>query len=261
MLRRYFILVVGAIILLFVPIAVISPLRNATIRAVRPVGEFLTTHNLSVRNAWLNLTSINRTRDERNQLQQQVIALQQQVITSEDLKQENSDLRKELGVTGITQGLPKVFARVVLQGDNPLDYTFTVDVGKDQGVRVGQPAISQGILVGRVIDVRGQSAVVRATTSLQSRIQARLVPSQEKGFLVGTGNGIEIQDITQGLDIPTGTVVETSGLGGSLPQGILIGASDALLSAKSDLTQTFRVTQAIDPLRVQSLFILLTEQP
>jgi rod shape-determining protein MreC len=177
------------------------------------------------------------------------------------MQRENADLRKELGISGVTRDTPKTLTHIILQGDNPLDYTFTIDSGSAQGVKVGQPAVAQGVLIGRVIEVRSQTSIVRSVTSLQSRVQAWLATNQEKGFLVGTGNSVELQDITQGLDIPTGTTIETSGLGGTLPQGILIGSIESIKSAKSDLTQTFRVQLPIDPLSVQSLFILLTDQP
>jgi rod shape-determining protein MreC len=261
MFRRYLAFVLGAIILLFIPVAFVSPLRDAASRVIKPFGHFLTTRNVAIRNAWLNLTSIGSVRDEKNNLQQQVITLQQQLIDDEGLKQENADLRKQLGVTGVTKEMPKAFAHVILQGDNPLDYTFTIDIGHAQGVKVGQPAVAEGALIGRVIEVREQSAVVRAVTSLTSRVQVWLTSNQEKGFLVGTGSSAQLQEITQGIDIPAATVIETSGLGGSLPQGILVGSTGDVLSAKSDLTQTFRVQLPVDPVRLQSLFILLTDQP
>lgn len=259
--RRHLILLAAVVLLLFVPLVAIAPLRDATARLLHPIGVFLTERNQTIRNAWLNLRSIGAVHEERNQLQEQVIALQQKVIADDSLKQENNDLRQELGVTGVTRDTSKVFTHVVLQGDDPLDYAFTIDVGRAQGIQVGQPAVAQGVLIGRVSEVRERTAVVRAVTSLNSRVQAWLVPSQEKGFLVGTGNAVELQEITQGLDIPVGTVVATSGLGGSLPQGILIGSTDAVLSAKSSLTQTFRVTLPVSPQGIHSLFILLTDQP
>ncbi len=261
MLKRYLALLAGALVLLIIPVTISSTLRNAAIRGVKPLAEFLTSHNQSLRNTWDNLTNIGTIRDERTKLQQQVVDLQKQVINDETLQRENDDLRKELGVTGTTKDTPKVFARIVVQGDNPLDYTLTIDAGRAQGIQVGQPAVAQGSLIGLVIEVREQTAVVRAITSLQSRVQAWLTSNQEKGFLVGTGNGVELQYISQGLDVPNGTVVETSGLGGTLPQGILIGSVDSLTSAKSEATQTFKVQLPADPLSVQSLFILLTNQP
>ncbi|HSI21141.1 MAG TPA: rod shape-determining protein MreC [Verrucomicrobiae bacterium] len=261
MIRRYLFLLTFSILLLFVPIVAVGPLRNAAVRVVSPVARYLTDRNLTLQNWWLNLTSIDTIREDRNRLQQRVIDLQRQVIATESLQRENEDLRKELGVTTATREMPKVFTRIILQGDNPLDYTFTVDAGRAQGIRVGQPAIAQGSLIGRVIEVREQTAVIRSITSLQSKIQAWLTPTQEKGFLVGTGNGVILEDISQGVDIPQGAIVETSGLGGSLPQGILIGEVDSLQSAKSDLAQTFRVRLPLDPVRVQSLFITLIDQP
>jgi rod shape-determining protein MreC len=121
--------------------------------------------------------------------------------------------------------------------------------------------ISQGALIGRVTEVRSQSSVVRAITSLSSGIQARLTLNQEKGYLVGTGNGVVLKDISQGLAVESGSVVETSGLGGSLPQGILIGTIDSLQSAKSELSQTFRIALPVDPLNIQSVLILLSDVP
>jgi len=260
MLRRYLTLLVAVILLLFVPVAVSAPLRNAATRLVAPIGNAILSRSQGLRNSWLNLRELDTIRSDRTTLQQRVVSLEQQLIETENLRRENEALRKELGVTGVTHALPKVAGRVIVQGDNPLDYTLTIDVGSDQGVEVGQPAVAQGVLIGKVIAVRAQSSVVRTITSLESGIQAWLVINQEKGFVVGNGSGVVLQDISQGLDVPPGTIVETSGLGGSLPQGILIGEVDSLTSAKSTLSQTFRLKLPIDPLSVQSLFIILTDK-
>lgn len=261
MLRRYLFLLAGVIILLFLPVAISAPLRNGAAHLVAPLGNFLLNRSQGLRNSWLNLRELGTIREERTSLQQQVVSLEQQLIANEDLKRENDALRKELAVTGITHDLPKVAGRVIVQGDDPLDYTLTIDVGRDQGVKVGQPAIVQGTLIGEVIEVRSQSAVIRAITSLKSGVQAWLLSNQEKGFVVGTGSGAALQDISQGLEVPPGTIVQTSGLGGSLPQGILIGEVDALSSAKSTLAQTFHLKLPVDPLSLQSVFIVLTDQP
>jgi hypothetical protein len=58
MLKRYAAFIIGAVVLLFLPLAVIRPLRDLSVRAVRPIGHFLTTRNLAIRNFWLNLTTI-----------------------------------------------------------------------------------------------------------------------------------------------------------------------------------------------------------
>jgi rod shape-determining protein MreC len=232
------------------------------VHVLSPVGRFLIDRNQTLRNAWINLASLGSLREDRANLQSKVITLQQTVIDNQNLRNENDALRKELGVSGVTRDLPKVFAHIIVKGDdNLLDYSFTVDVGSKEGVRVGQPVISQGALIGRVTEVRSQSSVVRAITSLSSGIQARLTLNQEKGYLVGTGNGVVLKDISQGLAVESGSVVETSGLGGSLPQGILIGTIDSLQSAKSELSQTFRIALPVDPLNIQSVLILLSDVP
>jgi rod shape-determining protein MreC len=259
MLRRYITLFVLVAVLFFTPSQYLAPARDVAVGLVKPLASTLTERNQAAQNAWLNIKNLGEVRDERARLQAQVVNLQQQVVDNEELRQQNEALRAELGVSGATRDLPKVLANVSLQGDNPLDYTFTVNVGTSQGVRVGQPAISQGVLIGKVIEVRAHSAVVRVITSQQSGVQAWITDKEEKGYLVGTGNGLVLQEISQGVEILPGAIVATSGLGGSIPQDILIGEIESQTSAQSDPTQRFRVHLSVDPLRVQSLFILLTD--
>lgn len=261
MARRLAIIALILVAILALPLRLTDPIRNAAIRIIHPIGSYITQNNLRIRNTWLNLTSIGAVRDERNQLAARVVDLEQQVVTLENVQHENDSLQKELGVTGVTKDIPKVLGRVVIQGQNILDYTFTVDVGTAQGVRVGQPAVVQGALIGRVIEARTQSAVIRSITSTASGIQAWLSASREKGYLTGTGNGVVLSDISQGVSVPEGTVVETSGLGGTLPQGILIGTVTSLDSAQSEGSQRFRIATPIDPATVESVLILLTDAP
>jgi rod shape-determining protein MreC len=260
MLRRYLLLVAIALIVFFLPSHYVAPARDAAVSAVRPLTTALTERNQTIQNAWLNLRNLGELRAERAQLQAQVVALQQQVVDTEELRQQNASLREELGVTGVTSELPKVLASVSLQGDNPLDFTFTINVGEAQGVRLGQPAVSGGVLIGKVIEVRPHSSVVRIITSQRSGVQAWVAEQEEKGFLIGTGNGLVLSELSQGMEIQPGSVVATSGLGGSLPQGILIGEIESKVSAASDPTQRFSVKLPVDPLRVKTLFIILTDQ-
>jgi rod shape-determining protein MreC len=259
MVRRFLTYLAIVILLFFVPLTIVKTLRGTADGAISPIGSWLTSEGISIRNFFMNLMQIGKLREERAALQQNIVDLQQKLIDQESLQSENSALRQELDVTGATKDVKKVLGRVIIEGSNPLDRTFTIDVGDSQGVMVGQPAIYKGALIGRVITVREGSAVVRTITSQESRIQASIVGTQEKGLLVGNGNSVSLQEITQGVTIPDDNVVETSGLGGTLPQGILIGSISGTLSQKSDLSQRFSIKLNEDPANVQSVFILLID--
>ena len=258
---RRFLIYLGLVLVLFVlPVTLVSKLRDTALTIVKPVAHFFVTRSTGLRNSVNNFNQLGDLRDQNTTLEGQVISLQQQLIDQNSIKQENTDLRKQLGVTGIVHDTAKVLAQIALYNNaDPLDPTFTITVGSSDGVKVGQPAVNQGVLIGRVISVRDHSAVVRSVRSQKSLIQAWIDPDHQLGVMTGTGNTATLSYISQGVTIPPKSVVETSGLGGTLPQGILIGNTGASLSAKSDTSQSFTIEQLVDPTTMQSMFILLVD--
>jgi rod shape-determining protein MreC len=261
MLRRVLIVTLVAIVALFLPASITNPVRDGAVQLTAPLSSFLVSRNSALRNGWLNLTHLADIQQERANLQAQVVALQGKLVDLNQLMTENETLRAELSVPGATRAFESRLGRVVIQGTDPLDYTFTLNIGRADGVAVGQPAVSHGALLGKVIEVREHSSIVRAVTSLKSGIQGELVGlvAPEKGYVIGTGNGALLQEVSQGTAVAEGTPVITSGLGGSLPRGISIGTVATRESAESSLSQTFRLKLPNDPTLVESVLILLID--
>ena len=256
--KRFIALCLVVIVVYTLPVSLSTRLREVTIRLIRPVGSSLIKHNANLYNFYNNLKQISELRNQNITLEKEVAGLQQQLSQQADIKEENTALLKEVGVTGVTITTKKVFAQVVVTGNDPLDRTLTVDAGSVDGVQVGQPAVVQGALVGTVIQTSTHTSVIRAITSDKSNIQAWIISNHQEGFLSGTGTGLILSQITQGISVPNASGVETSGLGGSLPQGILIGQTSGTLSQPSDLSESFSITPTQDPDTIQSLFILTT---
>lgn len=259
--KRYAYIIAAIIFLYLIPAIFVESFRNASLRMVGSVGHFFVRQNIGVGSIFHNIYQIPTLKRDKEVLQKQVITLQQQLTETENLKRENEALRNELGIKGFTREAKKVFARVIIQGNDPSDRTLTIDVGSQQGVKVGQPAIFQGTLIGKVITVRDQSAVIRLVTSKESKIQAWVVETRDKGLLQGDGNSVFLSEIDQEAAVREQSVIETSGLGGSLPQGILIGEVGSKQSRKNDLSQKFLVKLPHDPGSLESVFILLINTP
>lgn len=257
LLRRALYIAICIAIILALPRSFTDWLRDQSNRVLAPAARTLIHQNRTIGNAWDNLRQIPTLRQDRQRLQEQVLTLQQQVAANQAVAQENETLHKELGVTGVTQTIPKILARVILQSSDRLDPTLTVDVGSDQGIQAGQPAVYQGVLIGRVDTVRKSTSVVRLITSIKSKIQAKISQNELKGLLVGTGSSVQLNvDVLQNAAIAPDSIVETSGLGGSLPQGILIGSIGSTISKPSELSQTFRINLSEEPTNLESFFIL-----
>jgi len=261
MLRKFTVFIVAVLIFVALPVTLVGSLRDAVTVAARPLAIPLVTVNLRLRDGLRNIRQISQLRQERSDLQERNIALQQEVVDYENLQRENEALRSELGITGISRDYQKVFARVVVRPPTTSDPTFVIDAGSASGIKVGQPAVHQGSLIGRVISVRDNSAIIRTIVSKESRIQAWISESREKGLLIGDGSAAYLGDITQGISVTPGGVVETSGLGGTLPQGLVIGQIGSLQSKQSDVSQKFLITLNQDPANLESVVILLTDSP
>lgn len=256
MLRRRLTLIGIALLVFLTPNRVGNAFRNKAVHLAAPLTSNLVRRSSRLSTALENIRSIPTLQAQRASLESQVVSLQKQLSDYETTKRENDTLRSELGVTGVTQQTHKVLAQVVLHSTDLTDTTFTVTVGSNQGVHEGQPVVSQGFLIGRIYLVRSTSAEVRTITSDQSRIQVWIADSREKGLLIGDGASAILSDITQGIQVTPHATVETSGLGGSLPQGILVGSINNLLSKPSDPSQRFRLTLPQDPNNLDSVFIL-----
>ncbi|MBU6389440.1 rod shape-determining protein MreC [Patescibacteria group bacterium] len=257
MLKRLAYICFCLLLLYLIPASWTGQVRTLAANLLRPVATVLIDQNVKIRNFFLSIDQIPSLRQDNTNLEAQVVNLQQQLLDKDRLTRENQALRQELGVTGVTVPVKKVLGHVIIEGSDPEDRTITVDVGSTSGVKIGQPAVYQGALIGRVVTVRESTAVIRTVYSRDSRLQAWLSDSHEKGLLQGDGSQVLLTDVTQGATIAPQTTVETSGLGGDLPSGILIGQISSLLSQPNDPSQEFLITLAQDPLAISTLFILL----
>ena len=253
----------AACLFFIIPLSVTNRGRDLAIHLTSPFIRVLDATRRNVSNIFINLGQIGSLRSERQELQSEVRDLNVQLSKLENVDRENATLRQQLGVTGIVHDTPKLLGRIILQSTNPLDRGFTLDVGSNQGVKVGQPVVSQGYLIGRVITTRGDSSVVRSIVSPKSIVQAWIPSLNQKGIVVGDGNTVTLTEIDQGVSVANDLNVETSGLASkdtpSLPPGILIGKISSSSSAASDLKQTFRLELGVDQTNLESAFVLLVD--
>lgn len=263
MIKRFLPIALVAFILILLPFTLVESWRNVAIQAVSPITTRADAVRRATGNFFTNLGQISGLRTEKEALQNEILDLRRQVSELEDVQRENEALRKELGVTGTVHDTDKAFAHIVLQTNNPLDRSFVIDVGTKEGIKVGQPVVNQGFLIGRIVSVRADSAVVRSIVSPKSIIQAWIPGLNQKGVITGDGNTANLIEIDQGAQIDIGQNVETSGLAGanstSIPAGILIGKVASNTSAPSSLKQSFRITLGVDPSTLEEVMVLLID--
>ena len=141
---------------------------------------------------------------------------------------------------------------------NPYLRYVTINVGARQEVEVGMPVVSSGAgLVGRVAQVGPRTAKVQLLTDPDSAVAALLQTSRATGLVVGQPDGVlRMEYIPQGESINVGEIVLTSGLGGFVPKGLVVGQITEVQQVDYALFQTAIVRPVVDFSRLELVLVI-----
>jgi rod shape-determining protein MreC len=201
-------------------------------------------------------------RQENADLKAQVAQLQKRIV---DLQEGQADLTLLSGLLNYARSQPDnqyAAANVIGRDSSPFLSYIIIDLGTDKGVARDQPVVTDNGLVGTVVAVTCCSARVRLVTDPDSAVNARLQQSRDEGIAVGRfGGGLELQYLSQQAQVKTGDLVLTSGLGGSYPQGIVLGTVSAVQRQAFDVLQTASLTPGVDFNRLEIVLVITNFKP
>lgn len=127
-------------------------------------------------------------------------------------------------------------------------------VQKDVGVIDANNAV-----VGTVVDISNNYAVVMSLLHMQSSTSAKLKKTGETGTIVWDGknpNIVVLKDINKSARVNRGDSVITSGFSERFPFGLLIGTVSEILQDKSSNVYTIKVKTAANFYNVQFVYII-----
>jgi rod shape-determining protein MreC len=118
-------------------------------------------------------------------------------------------------------------SRVVADLGGPFVRTVLINSGEDDGIRVGQAVFGTSGFIGQVVSVGNSSSRVLLLTDLNSRIPVQLEPSGLQAILTGDNTNEPILNFYDDKEVPEkGARVVTSGYGGRISPGLIIGTVD-----------------------------------
>ncbi|HDD25435.1 MAG TPA: rod shape-determining protein MreC [Chloroflexi bacterium] len=170
-----------------------------------------------------------------------------------------------LGADVIGKEACETFACADVIGAEPNPYLryITINVGAQQGVQVGMPVVSGGAgLIGRVSEVAPRTAKVQLITDRESAVAALLQSSRATGLVVGQPDGtLRMEYLLQDAVVTEGDIVLTSGLGGMLPKGLVIGQVAQVEQMDYALFQAAVVRPVLDFSRLEQVLVITTFEP
>lgn len=131
---------------------------------------------------------------------------------------------KELSNAVHEPAIRYITARMVASGTGPFARGVLVNVGRDQNVRVGYPALNAGGLVGRVVETGSRVSQVLLLTDVNSKIPVVIGAGSVRAVMAGDNTSLgRVMHLAEGRAIQAGDEVVTSGVGGLFPRGLRIG--------------------------------------
>jgi rod shape-determining protein MreC len=160
--------------------------------------------------------------------QREALAIDQAELAK--VKQENQNLREELGFTQRTQ-VRFIAADVLTKSISHSVSRFVIDVGSEHGVQEGAAVVTgEGLFVGKLTSLGARSSTVTALTDPNLSVAVSLLnQSRTIGLATGSvGDLLRIDFIPVDEQIEQNTLVITSGLESPIPSGMLVGIVNAI---------------------------------
>ncbi len=222
----------AALPIIFIYIFIAKPdyrLMNMASHVVLPVagaiGDLITWPVRATGNLIENIHDVSTLRSENEELRVRLADALSNKDACDVAILENKKLMRELDIVQ-TQPRDTLVANVINNNTALHHRTFIIDRGINSGIERNMiVTTTDGRMAGVVMDVGGNFARVRALTDSDTNIAVRIVGTDVYGFLSGGGTKYPKIGFFSDPEFQArgGLKIVTSGIGGILPNGIVVG--------------------------------------
>ncbi|MFW6135669.1 MAG: rod shape-determining protein MreC [Chloroflexota bacterium] len=265
-------LVLGLLLLVLHESGLLTPVENAAHYVLDPLQRALSSTFEGAGGLFRTAREARELRAEVEELQARVEALEVKNVRLREYEAEAEELRAllnfaseypisaHLGAEVITREVCETYPCGGVVGGEPNPYLryITINVGARQGAEVGMSVVSGGAgLVGRITEVGPRTAKVQLLSDPDCAVAALLQTTRGTGLVVGQADGsLQMKYIPQEEEVTGGDIVLTSGLGGLMPKGLVIGQVTEVQQREYETFQTATVRPAVDYARLELALVI-----
>jgi rod shape-determining protein MreC len=138
--------------------------------------------------------------------------------------------------------------------------TVTINRGKDDGIDIELPVLTDEGLVGKTTTVSANISVVLLVSDENCRVAAAVEGTREQGIVTGERvagaltPALNLNFLSKQADLKPGQKAYTSGMGGVFPPGLLIGTVQSF--RVRELDSQARLAPAVDLSRLEDVFVV-----
>ena len=198
-----------------------------------------------------------------------VDSLSLRAVNAAALRNENDHLRKLLGLGSRLEWgfVPAEALHNTAPGSDNLVTTLTLTAGSTAGIKKFSPVVAPEGLVGTIQNADPTMSIAILYTNPDFRASAVAADGTTFGIVYphtgGSGSDsylLELRGVPTRSTLKPGTVIYTSGLGGTFPRGITVGTVLQELKTAEVWTRTYLVRPAVAPSHITSVLVLTPQR-
>ncbi len=237
-----------------------SLLQSWILSVAAPLGSLTSSISRAVSGMADSVAEAFSAREENGRLKQELSRKDQELFR---LRAQVSQAARERLLLSSGAALPNLLtsAPVLLLERRAGTQSALIGAGSKSGVVPGSPiAVPEG-LVGRVVTVGATVSRAQLLLDATAAVGARVARTQEIGIVRGDGRGgLRLNNVSTTSRVQPGDVVESAGIDGVYPRGVVIGRI-AAVARGSDLFLEIRVTPAVSFSQLTDVLVLAPSPP
>jgi rod shape-determining protein MreC len=228
--------------------------RSALVDAVVPNMEWALVPVTQAAGMVEDFQSYSRLHEQNQELKRELQKMTAWKEAARQLGEQNARLL-DLNKVRLDPKLTWVTGQVLADSGSPFRQSVLLNVGARDGIRDGWATMDGLGFVGRISGVGERTSRVILVTDSNSRVPVTVQPSGQKALLSGDNTTTPLLEFIEDADeVAPGDRVVTSGDGGVLPAGILVG------QVVRDTDRRLRVVLSADYQRLEFLRVLRSHE-
>jgi len=228
---------------------------------VTPIVKFSSSISNGVGGFFNSLLNASDTQKENDKLKNELASAYDKLSEFEKYKEENSQLKEFLEIKEQNTDYKMMSAQVIGRDSTSHFGEFTVNKGSLSGIDLNAPVITAQGLVGIVSHVGPTYCTVRTILDPEINVGVYNTRTQETGVASGdaalaNSGKTKLRLLPRDTTLLSGDIIQTSGIGGMFPEGLLVGTIESIRAENSGVSMYAEIKPIVDVYEVTNVMIL-----
>ncbi|MEO8230662.1 MAG: rod shape-determining protein MreC [Ignavibacteriota bacterium] len=246
--KEYIVLV----ILLIVSLILLSQNNSQGIQKVRSIafGTFA-----SVTSIFTDVFNISNLKTENENLRRTNAEMMLHLSKLREYAIVNEDLKGLLALKD-SSNFPLISATIISKSLTKSQGTITLNVGKNDSVKVGMPVITDKGLVGIIYSISDNYSIARTLTNVDLKVTVKSERTGESAVMKWNGEWLVMVNVPKTFNLKKGDRIVTSEISSIIPFPLPVGLVYEIGNVDQGIFNEIRVHPFVDFQKIENVFVL-----